>query len=182
VAEPVVVVLASGRGERFAASGGTGSKLQALLGGVPVLQRTLDAVQASGLAWHLETQPHPGMGDSIAAAVRATREAGGWLILPGDLPLIAPSSLQAVAAALAQHAVVLPHFDGQRGHPVGFSAACRDALLSLDGPEGAAPVVRRAAGEGQVGHIALGDPGVVMDIDTVEDLARAQALLESRAG
>jgi CTP:molybdopterin cytidylyltransferase MocA len=28
----------------------------------------------------------------------------------------------------------------------------------------------------------LGDPGVVMDIDTVEDLARAQALLESRAG
>ncbi|MGH6625834.1 MAG: nucleotidyltransferase family protein, partial [Burkholderiaceae bacterium] len=35
---PVVLVLASGRGERFAASGGTVHKLQALLRGQPVLQ------------------------------------------------------------------------------------------------------------------------------------------------
>ena len=50
---PTVVVLASGRGERFIASGGAGNKLQALLAGKPVLQHTLDAVRASGLPWHL---------------------------------------------------------------------------------------------------------------------------------
>lgn len=55
---PVVLVLASGRGERFIASGGTGSKLQALLGGKTVLQRTLDAVRASGLPWHVEDAGH----------------------------------------------------------------------------------------------------------------------------
>ena len=61
---PTVLVLASGRGERFRASGGTVHKLQAELQGKPVLQHTLDAVRASGLPWHLEDRGHPGMGDS----------------------------------------------------------------------------------------------------------------------
>ena len=41
------------------------------------------------------------MGDSIAAAVRATAQAPGWLVLPGDLPLIRPDTLRTMAAALA---------------------------------------------------------------------------------
>ena len=64
---PVVLVLASGRGDRFVASGGQVHKLRALLAGVPVLEHTLAAVRASGLPWHLEDAGHPGMGDSIAA-------------------------------------------------------------------------------------------------------------------
>ena len=47
MASPVVVVLASGRGERFIASGGSGSKLRALLGGRPVLEHTLAALRKS---------------------------------------------------------------------------------------------------------------------------------------
>jgi len=43
---PTVLILASGRGERFIASGGSGSKLQALLHGKTVLQHTVDAVRA----------------------------------------------------------------------------------------------------------------------------------------
>lgn len=173
----VVLVLASGRGERFAASGGGGPKLQALLGGVPVLQRTLDAVRASGLAWHLESAPHPGMGDSIAAAVRATRDAGGWLVLPGDLPLVRPDTLQAVAARLAAHAVVVPQYHGQRGHPVGFAADCGDALAALSGEQGAAAIVRAQAAAGRVLALELDDAGIVTDIDTMADLARAEQLV-----
>ena len=89
---PVVLVLASGRGERFAASGGAVHKLQAPLAGKPVLQRTLDAVRASGLPWHVEEAGHPGMSDSIAAAVHHTADAAGWLVLPGDLPLVLPAT------------------------------------------------------------------------------------------
>jgi molybdenum cofactor cytidylyltransferase len=176
-ASPVVLVLASGRGERFIASGGTGSKLQALLAGKPVLQHTLDAVRASGLPWHLEDQGHEGMGDSIAAAVRATKDAGGWLILPGDLPLVRPETLRAVAAELFRHTVVLPHYQGRRGHPVGFAASCRVALLLLKGPEGAAPVARAQAGANTVSQLELDDPGIVTDVDTIRDLEQAQRLL-----
>ena len=171
---PVVLVLASGRGERFTASGGAGHKLQALLGGVPVLQRTLDAVRASGLAWHLESVPHPGMGDSIAAAVRATRGAAGWLVLPGDLPLVQPRTLQAVAAALAAHAVVVPRYRGQRGHPVGFAADCGATLAALSGEQGAASIVQAQAAAGGVFALDVDDAGVVTDIDTADDLARAE--------
>ena len=175
--QPAVLVLASGRGERFLASGGTGSKLHALLGGRPVLERTLDAVRASGLPWHLEDAGHEGMGDSIAAAVRATQGAPGWLILPADLPLVRPRTLQAVAAALAHHAVVVPRYRGRRGHPVGFAASCGNALLQLKGPEGAARIVRAQAEANAVAQIELDDAGIVTDIDTVQDLADAERLL-----
>jgi len=171
--QPTVLVLASGRGERFAASGGTVHKLQALLAGKPVLEHTLDAVRASGLPWHLEDAGHPGMGDSIAAAVRATRDAAGWLILPADLPLIRAETLLQVAAALQTHDVVVPVYQGSRGHPVGFAAACGPALLDLNGNQGAAAVVRTH----EAIELIVNDIGCVTDIDTLDDLARAQALL-----
>ena len=163
---PTVIVLASGRGERFLASGGSTHKLQALLGDKTVLEHTLAAVRSSGLAWHLESTGHPGMGDSIAAAVRATADATGWLILPGDLPLIQPDTLRTLAQALCGSEVLLPVYRGQRGHPVGFSAACRDALLQCQGDKGASGVVRAYA----VTQISVDDIGCVTDVDTVEDL------------
>ena len=76
---PVVLILAAGRGERFIASGGTTHKLQALLAGKRVMDHVLDAVKASGLPYHVVTADpaRPGMGDSIAAGVRATLDANG---------------------------------------------------------------------------------------------------------
>lgn len=172
----MVLVLASGRGERFRASGGTVHKLQADLAGRTVLERTLDAVRASGLPFHLEDAGHPGMGDSIAAAVRATPQASAWLILPGDLPLIQPQTLSLVAAAPMQHDVVLPVFEGQRGHPVRFGRACGAALASLEGNRGAALIVKAYTAM----EIIVKDEGCVRDIDTLDDLARAARWLQSR--
>ena len=177
--EHVVLVLASGRGERFKASGGgEGSKLQALLGGIPVLRWTLRAVEESGLPFHVEDRGHAGMGDSIAAAVRATAQATGWLVLPADLPFISPLALRNVAAALGESRVVVPRFRGQAGHPVGFAAACRDALSALAGPTGAAAIVQATPAH-RIATLDLDDPGIVMDIDTVQDLDRAEQLLQS---
>jgi molybdenum cofactor cytidylyltransferase len=172
---PTVLLLASGRGERFTASGGVGHKLQADLAGKTVLQRTLDAVQASGLRWHLEDAGHPGMGDSIAAAVRATRDAAGWLVLPADLPLIAPQTLLDLALASPASAVLVPVFAGQRGHPVRFSRACGEALELMKGPAGAASVVARFSPVGW----PVTDAGCVTDIDTLSDLLRVRELLNT---
>jgi molybdenum cofactor cytidylyltransferase len=185
---PTVIVLASGRGERFLASGGTAHKLSALLGGRPVLEHTLAAVRDSGLPWHLEDAGHPGMGDSIAAAVRATADAAGWLILPADLPLVQPATLRRIAEALSpsspqtslQWQAVQPVHAGARGHPVGFAASNGAALMALAGPLGAASVLRGLRAANAVGEVEVDDPGVVTDIDTLADLARAEALLLSR--
>lgn len=171
-------MLASGRGERFRAAGGTGSKLQAVLADQSVLGHTLDAVRASGLPWHLEDAGHPGMGDSIAAAVQATKDAVGWLILPGDLPLVQAATLRAVAAALSVKVrAAQPSFQGERGHPVGFSADCFAELSSLQGNLGAAPVLKALRETGAVANVEVDDIGIVTDIDTPEALAQAERLL-----
>lgn len=173
---PTALVLASGRGERFLASGGATHKLKALLGGKAVLQHVIDAVVASGLPYHVEDAGHPGMGDSIAAAVRATPDGQGWLVLPGDLPLIQPSTLLMLAGKLARYDVVVPVYLGQRGHPVGFSRACKEQLMLLKGNQGAALVLLSH----HTMEIPVDDVGTVTDVDTVDDLAQAEALLSAR--
>lgn len=174
---PVVLVLASGRGARYLASGGRTHKLQALLGDKTVLQHTLDAVRASGLPYHVEDAGHPGMGDSIAAAVRATAGADAWLILPADLPLVLPETIRRVATAPSEQVVVRPVHQGRHGHPVRFSRACLQALMALSGEKGAAPVVRQHG----VTELEVDDAGCVTDIDTVEALSRAEVLWRARA-
>lgn len=177
---PTVLILASGRGVRFSASGGTVHKLQADLAGRPVLQHTLDAVRASGLPWHLEDVGHAGMGDSIAAAVRATPTASGWMILPGDLPLVRPETLRCIASA-ASSPVTVPRYEGQRGHPVCFTAECGPKLMILKGEKGAARVLLAYAAMGLVAFIEVDDVGIVTDIDTTADLQRAHMLLAERS-
>ena len=182
---PVVIVLAAGFGERFAASGGAVHKLDALLAGKRVIDHVLDAVRASGLPHHVvrpedHALPGAGMGDSIAAGVRATPGASGWLILPADLPLICPETLRAVALAPAG-AVTVPRYQGQRGHPVRFDASCGPELFNLKGNSGAAQVVRARAAINSIAFIDLDDAGVVMDIDTLDDLQRAETLLRERS-
>ena len=174
-ANATVLILASGRGTRYQATGGHGSKLEALLHGTSVLQHTIDAVRASGLPYHVETRPHPGMGDSIAAAVCATADADGWLILPGDLPLISSRTLCKVADALKSHSIVVPVFQSKRGHPVGFAVRYMLALRDLRGPAGAHRIIEANGAF----SLEVEDVGCVTDIDTVDDLAAAQAIFRS---
>lgn len=179
---PVILILAAGAGERFRAAGGAQHKLQApfVREGITrtVLDHVVAAAQASGLPWQLvtpEATAHhavQGMGTSIATGVAATPEAGGWLVLPADLPLIRPDSLQAVAHALREHPVVVPVVQGQRGHPVGFGPTCRQALLALRGEQGARAVIAQHS----ACLLTLDDAGCVFDVDTPELLEQAQAL------
>ena len=179
---PVVIVLAAGRGERFAASGGALHKLDALLAGKPVLAHVLDAVKASGLPFHV-VRAHasrPGMGDSIAAGIRATADAPGWLILPGDLPLIRSETLRRLALA-PPAAVTVPVYQDKRGHPVRFNRSCMQELRNLKGNEGAASILRAQAATNSVALMVVDDAGTVMDVDTLADLAHTEALLAQRA-
>ena len=194
-----MLVLAAGRGERFLTSGGTTHKLQAMLGQQTVLQTTLAAVQASGLPWHVEYGPHAGMGDSIAAAVKATASANGWLILPADLPLVQPLTLKTLALQLLSAAqkengvlqVIQPFYqaadqainqaqEGLKGHPVAFSRAAAQTLMQLSGDQGASAIVRKAAENQQLKRWVCDDIGCVLDVDTVQALEQARKIWQER--
>jgi molybdenum cofactor cytidylyltransferase len=189
-----VIVLAAGLGSRFA---GTGHKLEQLLhdedghGAAAVLSLTLRNALASRLpvlvvttsdlaplaheevaARDVVVVPRAapvrgrGMGDSIAAGVAARADAPGWLLLPADMPRVKPSTLVAVAQALQQHPVAFAQHQGRRGHPVGFAAELYSELIGLTGDEGARRLVARYPSV----PVEVDDPGVLIDIDTAEDL------------
>jgi molybdenum cofactor cytidylyltransferase len=118
-----------------------------------------------------EAEARRGMGRSIASGVAERASSSGWLMLPADMPLVRPDTLRAVAAALEQHAVVYAQHHGRRGHPVGFGAELYSELIRLDGDEGARRIVARYPVHG----LEVNDPGVLVDVDTVADLAAVRS-------
>jgi len=116
-----------------------------------------------------------GMGHSIAAGIAARADAPGWLLLPGDMPMVKPATLLAVAAALEQHPVAYAQYQGRRGHPVGFAAELYSELMMLSGDEGARRIIARYPAVG----VDVDDPGVLLDLDTEADLVAMRALHEA---
>lgn len=179
---PTVLVLAAGRSERFRAASGGLHKLEALIGGRPVLAHVLQAVADSGLPHHVvrpQGAATAGMGDSIAAGVRATPAAEGWLILPADLPLVRPETLRRLAEA-SPCPVLAPSFKGQRGHPVRFAASLAGELMALQGDRGASSILRAQQAAGGLQLLPVDDEGTVLDVDTPEALALAEARWQAR--
>ncbi len=193
---PTIVVVAAGSSRRFGAGQ---HKLDQGLGGSTVLAQTVrHAVQtqlpvlvvttAARVPWVVgllaqrdiwvlsEQQAAAGMGQSIAAGVMERSGAPGWLILPGDMPLVQPASILAVASALEVHPVAYAQYRGQRGHPVGFSAELYSELVGLQGDQGARRIIARFPAYG----VDVEDAGVLVDIDTPSDLQAARALQADR--
>jgi molybdenum cofactor cytidylyltransferase len=111
-----------------------------------------------------------GMGASLACAARAAGEADGYLIALADMPFLRRSTIAAVRDALAGGApLVAPYFRARRGHPVGLSRKFLKELVDLRGDAGAKKLL--AEHERAIVKIPVGDPGVIRDIDTPEDLA-----------
>jgi len=148
--------------------------MHAALGRVVAVVRPGDDALASALAACGATivhcaGAHEGMGASLACGVAATADAQGWVVGLADMPWIAPATIRSVADAIASGAsIAAPVHGGERGHPVGFSAAHRDALMALSGDEGARSIV--AHGGIELVRIDVDDPGVLRDVDTPGDL------------
>ena len=111
-----------------------------------------------------------GMGASLACAARAAGPRSGYLVALADMPFVRGSSIAAVRDALAAGApLAAPYFHARRGHPVGIGGDFYNELLSVHGDAGAKDLL--AAYAARMIKIPVGDPGVIRDIDTPDDLA-----------
>ena len=111
-----------------------------------------------------------GMGASLACGIAAAASADAYLVALADMPFIRPSSVAAVRDALLEGAALAaPYFRARRGHPVGISSRFRGELLQLRGDEGAKTLLAHRAAD--IAKVAVGDPAVLRDIDTLDDLA-----------
>ncbi len=116
----------------------------------------------------------PEMADSLATAIRFSTgfaEADdGFVIALADMPYIQTATISAVAERLGEGATILiPTYQDQRGHPVGFDAKFRKELESLQGDEGARSIIKRYSDE--VALLVCEDAGILADIDTPADLS-----------
>lgn len=181
-AEPVGILLAAGFSRRFGdqdkrhlpwdavyclAEASALPMLEVLTEVVAVV-RPGDKALADRLA-HLGCEPlicphaEQGMGASLAWGVRFRSDhPHGWIVGLADMPAISVDSVDLVRRALVDGApAARPVHAGQAGHPVGFSARVRAALLALTGDRGAHAVF--SAVEGLL--LPTDDAGVLLDID-----------------
>lgn len=114
-----------------------------------------------------------GMGNSLAAGVRATSDASAWVVALADMPFISPTSHQAVVSRLDQGATLAAcAYQQQRGHPVGFSKIWLNELSTMTGDHGGKSILEKHKRDLVICEVD--DPGVIFDIDRPEDLIGKQ--------
>jgi ATP-dependent RNA helicase RhlB len=188
---PGCLILAAGSHRRF----GSAKLLHPLADGRPLIQHTLDAIQASGLPMALVHRPddhdllnavahyplqkipcrdhESGQGHSIAAGIKATPDWDGWLICLADMPAIQPATYQAIAHALQEHPIVIPEHRDHFGNPRGFRVQFRDELATLSGDQGARDLLLQHRDKTRV--LPVADPGILLDVDYPADVQQLAA-------
>lgn len=110
-----------------------------------------------------------GQTSSLQAALRAIPDADGALLCLVDHPAIKPETVRRLVGVFeeAKAPVVAPVYEGRRGHPVVIARTMFPELLALSPDQGANAVVRKYRGASV--EVPVDDPGVVQDIDTLDD-------------
>jgi molybdenum cofactor cytidylyltransferase len=112
-----------------------------------------------------------GMTTSLQAGIRALSwDAAGAILFLVDHPLVEPRTIEALIMNLAPTRIVLPTFEGRRGHPVLFSSEVLEEILALPPSEGANIVVHK--NPARVVEVPVNAPGILVDIDTPEQFEK----------
>lgn len=129
--------------------------------------------------------PEAGPIGSVRAGIRAVfnHPVDALLVWPVDHPHVSVAAVQALLARFyeTRGAIIVPVYQGRRGHPVLFSRSVFDELLEAPDSEGARAVVRKDPT--RVIEVPLEDPAILEGIDTpaqYEALLRKCAFPEAR--
>jgi molybdenum cofactor cytidylyltransferase len=186
----LAIVPAAGRSERFGRQ-----KLLEDVGGEPLINRTIRCLFDGGVdrvivvtspgerfeavplvrdaRVRLVENPDPsrGMFSSIQAGLGAAPESEPILLLPGDMPFVATTTVAAVLARpAAPGRVVVPRFDGTRGHPLALPRSLGSEILKADARSNLSELLTALGVVRE--YVDVADPGVVRDVDVRGDLDR----------
>jgi molybdenum cofactor cytidylyltransferase len=190
----VAIVLAAGSSTRMGSN-----KMLAVYQGKPIIRATAETIFASGVddvvvvtghqngeveaalqGLKLRTVHNPnhaeGMSTSLRAGVQAAGTADAVIVCLGDMPRVGAQVINRMIAAFnpTEHRnIIVPVHKGQWGNPVLWGAEHFDMLRSLEGDKGARALIQQFKSEAV--EITVEDPGVLMDADTPEALAKLNA-------
>ena len=163
------------------------------LGEKTLIEHTLDAFRTAGIAEtvivtghrHDEIERHlagrgisfvkneryaqTDMFDSVKTGLAYLRgRCDRLFVLPADIPLVRPFSIEAMLSAMQSSDIVKPYFKGKSGHPLLIHAGCIPKILAYGGDNGLKGALE-SVGFG-IHALPLPDPGILMDADTPETL------------
>ena len=110
---------------------------------------------------------------SIHAALRSLPPGtAGMLLCPVDHPLVSDALVNSLIVAFLESRapVVVPTYEGRRGHPVIFSSAVYDELLRAPADKGARAVVWAHSGE--VRELPTAEEGCVVNLNDPNGLLK----------
>ena len=122
-----------------------------------------------------------GMGSSLRVGVGgADAQADAYVLALGDMPELGADLIAQELAAWRSSGkgILVPVFEGRRGHPVVMSGKYRKDLLASSGDVGARRLV--AENEWDTVFFEVSDPAVVTDVDTHEGYQALAARRGSR--
>ena len=189
------MVLAAGASKRLGSP-----KALLAFDGRPALRLVLDALEGAGirrgvvvvggdagalagvvdpapLAWVRNPVPETGRMGSVLVGLRALTSGADILLWPVDRPLASARTVAVLVAererAAPDENVIVPEHAGSRGHPVILRAALLPSLVTAY-PDANLREVIRASGTRRRG-VAIDDPWILFDLDTVGDYEKALA-------
>lgn len=114
-----------------------------------------------------------GMSASVKRGVQAiTDEARACLVALVDQPQISTRIINRVIDAYldARPLIVVPTYDGRKGHPIILDLQLKDEILAMDAAQGLRQVITAHASDSL--RVEVADDAVLMDCDFPEDYAR----------
>lgn len=185
-----IILLAAGAAQRFGRD-----KLREPVCGRPLIEWSIAAATASGLGPLLvvvrpgqaspgaaatavvNPRAEEGLASSVKLGIRKAEELG-WhaaILAPADQPLLSPIVFRRLASAFSEGAeFAVAAYHGHPRNPVLLARPLWPAAHGLTGDIGLAAIARTAT----AARIECGDVASIRDVDTPEDLAAIEPLLQ----
>ncbi len=172
------------------------------LEGRPLLEHALDLVRGSGieqvivvLGYEAERMRNEieladatvvvnpnftaGMSTSIQTGLRALDpRSDAFLVVLVDQPFVSPTTLEALidSRRRSEAKILLPTYRGVRGNPVLLDSSLSDAIYTIKGDQGYSSIFDDH--KDVILEVPVDDPGILLDLDTEEQLQRVLRAME----
>lgn len=173
------------------------------LAGKPMLERVLDAFAKSSLdetvlvlppalrgrinrRAHLRIAVNTRSGEGISTSVKVGIDAldprsEAVVIGLADKPLLRKSTIESLLTVYrrTKAEILVPVCRGRRGNPILFRRHLFEQLRRLKGDMGAKVLIE--SNKYSVAEVPVNDVGILLDVDTPDDLRRARKILRARS-
>ena len=124
---------------------------------------------------------HQGMFSSVQAGVSGlSPETDAFFIMPGDIPLVQPATIQCLMARYEEtpNCIIRPVYEGKKGHPPLIPYSLAETILNYRGNGGLREILKQR--QSLASDIEVPDPNILVDMDRTEDFSLAMHAIQAR--